>query len=739
LLLACAWLVSPCAVAQSPEDPAPSPGEAGETPGAKPEPGTADDGARPTLRVGKLPDDIRLDGRLDEPAWAGAEAIETLTMVEPVEGGVPSRRTVVRVLASERALVFGILCHHDDPDEIVSYSVERDASLDGQDHVHLVLGTYRDGRSGYVFTINPTGARHDAIVTDRGEGENVHWDGIWEAGTARVPEGWSAEIRIPLLTLGFREGLSAWHFNVERYVSCLNETCRWAATSRHNRRMQTNLAGLLTGLPAFDQGLGLSVRLTGTGRVGSDASDERTEWEGEPSLDVTQRLAPDLLASLTVNTDFAETEVDARRINLTRFPLFFPEKRSFFLEGADQFDFGLGTGTDVMPYYSRRIGLVSGREVPLHVGTKLHGRADGTAMGVLGVRTGREDDVGPATWLGVARVRQDVFEESNVGMIATVGDPTGRGPAWTGGADFTYQTSRFLGDRNFLAGIWGLATGGERVDGGSRSAFGAKLDYPNDEVDLAFYYKRIGEDFDPALGFVPRPGVQIVTANMTYSPHPEACPWLREMDFEVKGDVIMDLEGCWESYEVQTTFLDFEFESGDLVYVFITPEGEFLEEPFEIADGVVVPAGEYHWTRTWVGASTSSRRPVSGGVGFGSGGFYDGTLTSAEADLVVRLEPYLKVSCSAERKVGRLEAGDFRAELYAARARLLFSTDLYVNSFVQYDTESRLLGSNTRLHWAPSSITDLFLVFNYTAGRVAGMWEEQAWEVLLKFQYTFRS
>ena len=225
---------------------------------------------------------------------------------------------------------------------------------------------------------------------------------------------------------------------------------------------------------------------------------------------------------------------------------------------------------------------------------------------------------------------------------------------------------------------------------------------------------------------------------MTYSARPEAWPWLREMDFEAKGSVVMDLDGVWESYLVQTTFLDLEFEGGDLAYLFITPYGERLEAPFEIADGVVVPEGEFHWTRVWAGGALSSRRTVSGSVGIGAGGFYDGTLLEAEADLSVRLEPYLKLSLSADKNVGRLDAGSFLADLYGARVQFLFSTDLYVNSFVQYDTESRLLGSNTRLHWAPSLMTDLFLVFNYTAGREDGEWAREAWEVLLKFQYTFR-
>jgi len=267
-------------------------------------------------------------------------------------------------------------------------------------------------------------------------------------------------------TLAFKRGLHEWHFNVQRRIQGRLETDRWASAARQYRDTQTSRAGLLTELPDFDLGLGLSVRPAVTSGGGIPAPSASVEGDFQPSLDVTQRMGANVLASATVNTDFAETEVDTRRTNLTRFPLFFPEKRTFFLEGADILAFGLGLGQDVLPYFSRRIGLVEGHEVPILAGGKVNGRIGNTNFGGLAVGTNREPGVvEDRSFMAVGRVKQNLWRESWVGAIATVGDPLGRPGSWTGGADFTYATSHFRGDKNFLAGIWGIATGRQDLGG----------------------------------------------------------------------------------------------------------------------------------------------------------------------------------------------------------------------------------------------------------------------------------
>src|SRR5215210_4317522 len=350
----------------------------------------AQDAGPPSLKAGVLGDQFTLDGRLDEPAWATAGVIDSLVQSDPREGSPATRRTLVRVIAGPRAIAIGIVCEEPDPSGIVSHSVRRDAALASEDHVRVVLGPFRDGRSGYVFAVNPSGARYDGIINPGGESENAEWDGIWDAAVTRTPAGWTAEIWIPVQTLAFKPGLREWDFNVQRRIQRMLETDRWASPGRQYQLTQTSRAGLLTELPAFDLGLGLTVRPAATGGVGVRAPERPADGEFEPSLDLSKRLGSNVLASATFNTDFAETEVDTRRTNLTRFPLFFPEKRTFFLEGDDIFAFGLGLNQDVLPYFSRRMGLIGGREVPIVIGSKVNGRLGNTNVGALLVGTGKE-------------------------------------------------------------------------------------------------------------------------------------------------------------------------------------------------------------------------------------------------------------------------------------------------------------------------------------------------------------
>jgi hypothetical protein len=703
-------------------------------PGSAPTP--ASSAPRTSVDAGTLDGTIRLDGRMDEPAWQQARAIDNLTMSEPTPGAAPSGRTVVRVLADARTVVIGVRCEDADPAGIVSFTKARDGSQQNEDHVKVVLDTFRDGRSGYVFAVNPGGARYDALINPGGESENPNWDGLWEAATSRDAGGWSVEIRMPISTLSFKQGLSAWNFNVQRRIQRFQETDRWSGWSRDYKVTQMSHAGELAGLPEFDLGLGLSVRPAITTGGGIPAPDADVDGSFEPSLDVTQRLGSNLLGSLTVNTDFAETEVDTRRTNLTRFPLFFPEKRTFFLEGADTFAFGLGLGESLLPYYSRRIGLVSGTEVPILAGGKVNGRVSGTNLGAQIVRTRSVDGVAPDTTLAVVRVKQNVLAESSVGLIATSGDPRGRAGSWLLGADATYQTSRMKGDKNFLLGIWGIAMGRDDV-GSDANAFGATLDYPNDLWDTVVKYSRVGEDFDPSLGFVARPGVHSYSFRTEYKPRPGF--WnIRQMFFEYENSLVTDLDGQWESYRVFTAPVNWRFETGDRAEFNWVPTGEHLTAPFEISPGVVIAPGSYHWTRYRLEAGTASKRRFSTQVTWWFGGFYEGTLHQLIWTAAWNPAPIVTVELTGEYDAGRLDAGDFTTTVTGTRVRLNISPDLTLSSYVQYDTLSRRVGTNTRLRWTVSSAGDLFVIYNHNLHDVADRWQLDSNQLLVKFQYAFR-
>jgi hypothetical protein len=655
---------------------------------------------------------------MDEPDWQNAPVLDNFLTTEPVEKGAPSYKTEARVLANEKMIVIGIECEDSHPDAIVRFSKLRDTDISNEDHVKLVLDPFLDGQSGYIFAVNSLSARYDALVSNRGESENKDWDAVWEARSTIHANGWTVEILIPIQSLSFKKGLPGWGFNVERRIQRNQETIRWSNVQRDQWFIQTSRAGLLTGLPEFNYGLGLNIRPSLVGELNKYGEGSSTVAEGDASLDVSQRLSPNVLATLTVNTDFAETEVDTRQTNLTRFPLFFPEKRTFFLEGSDIFEFGFGTGNStVIPFFTRRIGLIDNKVVPILAGAKLNGRIGKTAFGGLGVRTkSSETDDGSydATNMGVLRVRHNVFKESSVGVITSFGDPLDRSGSLMSGGDFTFQTTRFNGDKNFIAGVWGLYTNREDLTR-DRSAFGVKIDYPNDKWDLSLSYAYIGEQFDPSFGFVPRFNQFFVTY--------------------IKG-----IGGPWQSYSVFTAPINWQLESGDRIEMNVRPAGENIFEPFEIAPDVIIPVGEYHFMRYRLEAEFARKRRLNGQATWWFGSFYEGQLDQLRLELNWSPSPLLGFEFNGEHNIGRLPWGDFDQTLAGLRVRFNVNADLQLNSYLQYDTISNTLGLNARIHWILSPLGDIFLVFNRNTfdDDITNRWVLQNQQILLKVRYNFR-
>ncbi|MEP0131629.1 MAG: DUF5916 domain-containing protein [Eudoraea sp.] len=696
---------------------------------------------RPSLQAGSLAGEIIIDGVLNEEDWQNTPVMDSFLTTEPVERGMPSAPTLVRVIATEKAIFIGVECKDPDPDRIVRFSKLRDTDISNEDHIKVVIDPFLDGQSGYILAVNANAARYDALVSNRGESENEDWDTIWEARVSIDENGWNAEIRLPIQSIYFKKGLTEWGFNIERRIQRNQETIRWANVERDQFFGQTSRAGLLTNLPVFNYGWGLSVRPSLVSSLNKEGADAATIFKLEPSLDASQRIGPNVLATVTVNTDFAETEVDTRQTNLTRFPLFFPEKRAFFLEGSDIFEFGFGTGSNtVLPFFSRRIGLVDNEQVPIIAGAKINGRVGNTAFGGLGVRTDAFDSAGSsydATTMGVMRVRQNVFKESSVGLIASVGDPLGRDGSFMSGLDFTYQTTRFKGNKNLIAGAWALYADREDLMN-DRSAFGFKVDYPNDKWDLSLTYSRIGEDFDPSLGFVPRQGVHYSRLGTVYAPRPN-WPLVRQMFYEVFASYVKSINGEWQSYSLFTAPVNWRLESGDRIEMNVRPVGENITEPFEIADGVTIPVDKYHFIRYRLEAQFAAKRRLNGQVSWWFGSFYDGTLDELELELNWNPSSLMGFEFSGVRNIGRLPWGDFDQTLVGMRVRFNVTSDLQLNAYGQYDTDSRILGVNARIHWIFSPQGDIFLVYNHnTLDDITDRWTLQNEQIVLKVRYTFR-
>ncbi len=676
---------------------------------------------------------IRLDGRLDEAAWMRADSIDRLTMVEPDEGRKAGQRTIVRVLADSRHVYVGVRCYDDRPDKIISYSKIRDSGMRSEDRIKLVFDTYLDQRSGYIFAVNPEGTRYDALVARSGESENSDWDGIWDAKTSVNAQGWTVEIIIPIRSISFSSKTDSWGFNIERRIQRTLERDRWTGLKRDYKISQVVQAGRLTGLPPFDLGIGLTSKaslITQTQRSRETSAVNDLDY----SLDFTQKITSDVNLQVTVNTDFAETEVDARRTNLTRFPLFFPEKRGFFLEGSDIFDFGIGLRRAIVPFYSRRIGLYEGTKIPIVVGGKINGKVNDTNFGALVTRTAAVSGLAPATTLGAFRVKQNVLEESSIGMMGTIGDPQSGESVWMLGADMTYRTSHFLDDKVFLAGVWGLYNKNHHYQG-DPSALGFKIDYPNDLFDISLTGLRIGDAFQPSLGFVPRPGTLSLRFGFDYTPRPD---WenIRQFFFESGARIISNLRGEWETYGIFTAPIHFLLESGDRFEFNIVPQGENLPEDFEISDGVVLEKGPYHWRRYRLEFESASKRVINGQATWWFGSFYNGRLDQVQLELNARPFSSLNLSLNVERNIARLPEGDFHQDLLGGRLQYSFTPNFELSSFIQYDNETRSVGSNTRLRWTFDLLGDLFIVYNHNIDKVENRyWQYDSNQLIVKLSY----
>lgn len=694
----------------------------------------------PATTAARVSSAIRLDGVLDDEAWSRASMLEGLVQVEPVQGATPSEGTEIRVAFDADNLYFGILCRDRTPSAIVSTQLGRDSELDVDDHVVLVIDPFSDQRNGFFFVVNPAGARTDGQISNNSRNMSTEWDGIWDARARITDAGWVAEIAVPFKTLRFKPGHAVWGLNIERQIKRRQEVLRWAGPRNDVWVSNLAAAGKLDGLEGLQQGKGLDIRpFVSAGETNSD-------WTSKIGLDVVKSLTPNITAAMTVNTDFAETEVDTAQVNLTRFPLFFPEKRSFFLEGAGVYDVaglsgggGPGPPPDLIPFFSRRVGLYRGEEVPLVAGAKVSGRQGGFNVGFLDVQTRKGsiqgDELGGRNLFAI-RVSRNILEQSWVGVIATRGDPSGAGDNSLLGFDARFATSEFRGGQNVSLEIFALRTTDSAV--GSDSAYGFKAEYPNDRWQAMLGLKQIGEDFRPALGFAPRTGIRKAEAEVGFNPRPHRFG-IRQIVLGAVPSVTTDLRWRAESWDVFTHLPQIEFDSGEEVALQVIPTFERLVEPFEIQPGVVIPPGSYRWTQWQLEVSTASKRPWVAEVEVSRGGFYTGTMAQFSSELILKPSPHLAMAARLELNDVSLPEGEFVAKVFSTRLDVSASTNITWSNQVQYDTDSRLLGFQSRFRWILKPGNDIFLVVGRGwVKRFDGRYAREFDSGSAKLQYTFR-
>jgi len=669
---------------------------------------------------------ITLDGLLNEAAWRDAPVMKLIQQA-PKPGQPTPYETQVQVIVTSDRIYFGFTCRDPDPRRIAIHTMRRDGDMTGDDTVSIVLDTYGDRRTGYFFQINAAGARVDGLISSA-DSVSLDWDGIWDARTARTSTGWSAEIVIPSRTLSFTRGLNEWGLNLERFIPRERLWMRWSSPTLDSFLYDLSRAGRLSGVGELQQGKGIEITPYATGKTKRFYGASPRAWQGAVGGEITWKITPQLVTVFTANTDFAETEVDTRQINLTRFPLFFPEKRSFFLEGANQYTFGLNLGQQFIPFFSRNVGLLDGAQIPIDAGIKLNGRVGRWNLAALDVQTREttipqqvQEDLGlsspviAGTNLFAGRVSYDFNENLRVGTILTHGDPEARRDNTFVGIDAVWRTSKFRGNKNLQFGAWTATTQGD-VGPGSKIGWGLSADYPNDLLDCAASMNQYGEALDPLLGFLPRPGTRRTDVFCAYQPRPSKTGpfrWIRQEFFENEYLRYTDPKGVLESWEYFMAPINVRLESGDRFEFNWNPHGEILSAPFEIAPGVFIRPGSYEFTRYRLEAQTSGHRPLQFGTTTWFGSFYDGHLTQWQNYLKwTSPRGRVQLEADSENDFGRLPEGNFVQRLWQLQGAYAWTPNLVLTSFVQYDTESQNIGTNTRLRWTIKPGNDLFIVWN---------------------------
>jgi Domain of unknown function (DUF5916) len=675
---------------------------------------------RRTIRATRLLDDekIEVDGRLDEAVWARALPAVDFIQVDPANGSPATEPTEVRIVFTKDAIYMGVTCYDSEPDKWLGFQRRRDEFLPADDRFMWTIDTFLDERSGYFFEMNPSGLMADSVFGINGD--NRAWDGIWNARVRHSEIGWTIEIEIPFRTLNFDPNNETWGFNFQRTVRRKNEDSIWMGWARNQGLRRMTNAGHVTGIREVTQGVGLDIKpyglLTSEALSGLDGS--RSQEKANGGVDFFYNPTPGVRANLTINTDFAQTEVDQRQVNLTRFSLFFPERRDFFLDGATFFDFASDSagGPQIQPFFSRRIGL-SADATPQKIdfGTKFTGQMGGQDVGFLQVRTGQDDGFVPEDFT-VARVKRRVLQQSYFGAIYTRRDArTGdaSGASHTTGIDVRLATSQFRGNQNLSATAWMLHSSLPDVTG-HNNAFGAGIEYPNDVWQLRFDAREVQRNFDPSVGFVQRRDYRRYRSQVYYGPRPQNHRYVRRYEHDANMEIVTNLRNTLLERILNLTPLNIQFHSQDNIGVEVDPSQVRLDRPFTITPGITMPLGaEYRFTRYAIRGQTANRRLLALNGRYETGGFYSGQRDQTVLGVTVRARPGYIFSLNGEWNGIDLAEGSFSSNVFRGVADTQFSPFMAIVNIIQFDTMSRVLGWQSRYRWILKPGNDLYIVYTH--------------------------
>lgn len=663
----------------------------------------------------EIDDALTIDGRLDEAAWAEAARIVALTEVEPDDGAAADPATKILIMRDSTHLYVGFICHEPEPSRLVLQDMHREGFQWADDAVKIVLDTFCDGKSGYYFLLSAAGSRLDALVADNGR-RNYSWDGFWRGRTAIAHDRWTAEFAIPFKTLAFGQN-AIWRANFERWRGVDRSRFRWTGIPREFSITTMSEAGELEIGDGLDQGHGIEFRPYMKAKRSKEHSPRSASTVGDAGGEINWQITPQLRTSLTFNTDFAETEADARRINLTRFSLFFPEKRDFFLQDANQFEFGWESGfsgrgrPDVLPYFSRRIGLsADGEEIPIELGGRVTGRIGDVDLGALVVRTASDSSAGvPAGELVVARPAWRINEELTFGGILTSGDPTSDDSNVVTGSDLKFVTTDTLpGVLTFNAYMLQSADEAASEFG---SAYGARSSLKTSDWNFELQTLYTQDEFRPALGFVRRPGERRYEGALSWEPRPDSDS-IRSFGFSIAPSAWTEPDGTIITKSLDTKLFSLEWHSGDEFYVNHRLASDRTAVDFEPVDATVIRAGDYDWQSIATGFRFSRNRPLSGNVSYEGGGWYNGRKYALSVSSAWHPSANLEVGCQYRENRIRLPGGNATTRVETFNVNYDFSPDVRLATLLQADNVTDNLGVQSRFRWIHSDGRELFFVIN---------------------------
>ena len=680
---------------------------------------------------------IEIDGEFNEEDWQNAKTITRLIQYEPIEGELISQPTEIRILYDANEIYFGFTCFDSDISKMVANEMRRDGSgrdgLRENDHVSILLDTYNDRRNGFYFRVNPLGAKEDMALINSGESRNQAWDAIWECSTKINDDHWTAEIGIPFSQLRFSKSDDmTWGLNLGRSLMRNQEDATWAPLSKAHgffARYRTDVIGSLVGLEGITPPRNLELLpyiLPGVNRI---EEEKKTDGVFDLGLDLKYGVTSNLTADLTFNTDFAQVEADQEQVNLTRFSLFFPEKRPFFLEGAGLFDFGIPRTSFRRPpplllFYSRRIGLEEGRAIPIISGGKITGKAGPYGIGMLNVVTNKyldktdPDDIidVPRTYYSVLRLTRDVFSGSRIGLIGINKQDTDRHYNRASGFDFTYRPIDSLDVR----GLWARTF--EPDASGQNNAMYLGSTWRNRDFRLEGLYMDIGENFNPEVGFIRREGIRRINGQMRYSPRLGKFG-IRQIYTGPEFDFFLNQDNQLETQEITLTNY-FRFESGAYIGFLPKRTTEHLDEDFEIRDGIIIPPGEYNFTEMMIRGSTDDTKALTGQYSVNFGNFYNGSKWGFTLDAGFKPNGRLNVQPMFQFNRVTLPQDAFNASIFGARVGYSFSTTLFAKIFAQWNSDDDIIAGNILLNYIYRPGSDFYLVLNQiydTGGAKTGL------------------